>query len=79
MDSHLIAEFDATVALVKRLREELEVDGWTVPGQRGTVAQHPKAITLKEQQTHLRGLARLLKDAKVEVPINDDELSNLLD
>lgn len=79
MDSALIAEFDATVKLIKELRKDLKKEGWTVPGQRGAQAKNPKADVLKEQQANLRGLGRLLTARKQGVPIPDDELSELLD
>lgn len=79
MDSHLVHEFDETVKLIKKLRRELDKEGWTVPGQRGAVAKNPKADVLAQQQSNLRGLGRLLTQRKQGIPISDDELSGLLD
>lgn len=79
MDSQLVDEFDATVKLVKKLRARLDKEGYTVPGQRGASAKNPLADVLKEQQTNLRGLGRLLSQRKQIVPISDDAMSELLD
>lgn len=79
MDSALIAEFDATAKMIKDLRRRLKKEGYVVAGARGGTVKNPLADVLKEQQTNLRGLGRLLTQRKQGIPISDDELSELLD
>ena len=75
----LIAEFKATASHLKKLTAQIEAEGSTVPGQRGTYAPHALIQVRADQQMHLRGLVRLMQQAKAEVPVDDTELAGLLD
>jgi DNA-binding sugar fermentation-stimulating protein len=79
LDHALIDEFDATLALVRRTRDEL-LERPTVPTARGGDRMNPLAIVLRDQQAHLVRVAKLMTARKIEPPVDmDAELAALLD
>ena len=79
IDDALLDDWRATIALVKRLRAEVEREP-IVATAKGGGRMNPAAIVLREQQTHMRGLARLLTKRKAEdTHFGEEELRELLD
>ena len=79
LNIELVEEFEATLRLIGKLREAVEAEPVS-PTKRGGGKLNPAANVLATQQTHLRGLARLLERAKLDLPVvTDDDLSELLD
>lgn len=72
----LQSDFDSTLDLVRRLRRNVRKDP-LVPTPKGGVQTNPAYVLLKDQELHLRGLARLLGPAHVEQEIQGEFKSAL--
>lgn len=68
MDIPLDGDFDATLEFVKTLRRMVREDP-IVPNSNGGIQTNPAYVLLKDQELHLRGLARIMGPANVEQEI----------
>lgn len=68
MDIPLDSDFEATLEFVKRLRRMVREDP-ILPTAKGGVQTNPAYVLLKDQELHLRGLARIIGPASVEQEI----------
>jgi hypothetical protein len=78
IDQALLDDFEATSRWCAELRAEVAANP-TTGTQRGGLRLNPAARVLAQQQSHLRGLARLIAARKLTLPPDfDSELAGLL-
>ena len=68
MDIPLDGDFATTLAFVQRLRQMIREDP-IIPTAKGGAQTNPAYVLLKDQELHLRGLARIIGPAHVEQEI----------
>jgi hypothetical protein len=80
IDDILLQEFEATLALVRELREKVLAEPFA-PTARGGPKLHPNAILLRDSGAQLARLARIITARKSggDALTLDQELERLLD
>ena len=68
MDIPLEDDFEASLAFVRKLRQ-MVIEDPLVPNKNGGIQTNPAYLLLKDQELHLRGLARIIGPANVEQEI----------
>ena len=79
VEEQLKKEQKASEKLARWMAAEIEREGATVRGAKGSYIPNPMALPLRQTQAHLRGVMKLLRAANAEVPVDDEELVALLD
>lgn len=76
MDVPLEEDFECTLSLVRKLRKNVRRDP-ILPTEKGGAQTNPAYVLLKDQELHLRGLARIMGPHNVEDAIRGEFRSSL--